>query len=372
MATMKLQPTLMNQIIRYFILTYGKRSTFSVFLVIILLSACSAGQSTPTAVLSPAVVELPVETPVPPSPEPTSVPIRDKLVLWIPTGLEGEETSQLQQLLAEWAGRDGLEMLSLNSVDQQSLGPDIRLVIAWSASAEVQNLAAAHPEIQFVAISAESLQPAQNLSIIHVPENRPDMEGFAAGYLAAVLTPHWRVGVIGTPDDPNDKSWRNGFTNGMIFFCGLCRPSVPPFVQYPIMINAPMGADAGTIQAALDPFKVNEVKTVFVAAHSLDPMVLEELAAAGVKMISLNASADSIRDQTIASLGRDYEKALEIIWPKAIAGEGGQQLNSDLMFRDVNPDLLTVGRLQFVEQMLTDLSSGYIDTGVVPETGEMK
>ena len=43
-----------------------------------------------------------------------------------------------------------------------------------------------------------------------------------------------------------------------------------------------------------------------------------------------------------------------------------------LVIEDVNPDLLSPGRLKFAESVMQELLDGYIDTAVDPIIGEAK
>ncbi len=141
-------------------------------------------------------------------------------------------------------------------------------MVALPPDPGIANLAAANPQAQFLAVGIPGVTVTSNLSQIGSDGERPDQQGFLAGYLAAVITPDWRVGVISQSDSPAGKAAQNGFTNGVIFYCGLCRPSYPPFIQYPILVDLAAGTDP---QAAVDSLVSNAVKTVYVSPAVEDP-----------------------------------------------------------------------------------------------------
>ena len=212
-------------------------------------------------------------------------------------------------------------------------------------------------------------QVAPNLSVIGSGGERADQQGFLAGYLAAVITPDWRVGVISQPDSPAGMAARNGFANGVVFYCGLCRPAYPPFIQYPIFVDLPPGGDP---QAVVDTLVGNAVKTVYVAPGVGDAALLEALAQAGLQLIGSGAPPQQIASQWVASIRMDEMGAVRQIWPRLLAGEGGFDLSTPLTLGERNPALFSPGRQRLVDRMLTDLLAGYVDSGVDPQTGEMR
>jgi hypothetical protein len=49
---------------------------------------------------------------------------------------------------------------------------------------------------------------------------------------------------------------------------------------------------------------------------------------------------------------------------------GGLSMAVPIQFTNINPALFTPGKQQLAEQILSDLQTGYIDTGVDLTTGE--
>jgi hypothetical protein len=248
------------------------------------------------------------------------------------------------------------------------------LVVALPPDPGLANLASANPGIQFLAVGiggveAGRLEAGANVSLIGAQGGRPDLSGFLAGYLASVVTQDWRVGVISRADLTEAKAARLGFVNGAIFYCGLCRPAYPPFVQYPLFSELLAEGEQAEQQAA-DQLIASAVKTVFLAPGIGETFLPGYLAQAGVNMIGGGSPAESLRPHWIASIRLDQAEAIRQLWPQLIKGEGGISVSAPVVITDVNPDLLSPGRQRLVEQMLSELLSGYIDTGVDPQTGE--
>jgi hypothetical protein len=247
---------------------------------------------------------------------------------------------------------------------------DVRLVVALTPDPGVASLAAAHPGTQFLALGAPGLEPMENLSVSGAQGERPDRQGFLAGYLAAVITPDWRVGVISRSDTPSGLAAQGGFVNGSIFYCGLCRPAYPPFFQYPVVAGVVGGAGPADQQAAADALISNAVQTAYVAPGAGDESLLGYLAEAGLAIIGSAPPPPQIQSRWVATIQVDWAAAVRAAWPQLVSGDGGLVLEGVLQFTNRNEDLFSPGRQIYVERMLEDLLDGYIDTGIDPSTGD--
>jgi hypothetical protein len=276
----------------------------------------------------------------------------------------------LQNVLGELAAQDSLTFETRTELAALEFSSGVRLVVAMPPDSGIVNLAAANPQVQFLAVGIPGIQAVSNLSVIGSEGERPDQQAFLAGYLAAVITKDWRAGVISRGDIVEGKAARLGFTNGVIFYCGLCRPAYPPFVQYPQYVELTAGASQVEQQAAADILIQNAVKTVYVFPGTGDETLLEYLAQAGVDLIGSGTAPETLRSHWVASIRVDEASAIRQIWPRLMGGEKSIQLNVPLVLADQNPALFSTGRQHLVEKMLADLLAGFIDTGVNLQTGE--
>jgi hypothetical protein len=239
----------------------------------------------------------------------------------------------------------------------------------------VAALAEAAAETQFLAVGIPGIQAGGNLSAVTANEPRPDQLAFVAGYLAAAMTPDWRVGIISPLDSPSGSASRLGFTNGVYFMCGLCRPAYPPFplTGYPIVAQLSPGAGEADWQAIINDFLTWQVGSAYVSPEVAEDGLLEALANAGISIISASSPNAALKDNMAASIqpGDPAQKVNEIL-PALLEGRGGLQIGLPLELVDVNPDLLSPGRQGLVEAMLADLQEGFVDTGVDPTTGESR
>jgi hypothetical protein len=344
------------------------------------LSACSAGTSmgTPvtttvpeqTASSAAPLVETPSPTD-PPAATPTST-AQPPLALLLapegaPAGLVNEVFSALQTDFTQagwrWEVRSTLTQADLE-------GQAVGLVVALPPFPDLVGLAAAASQVQFLALGFRGLQPTVNLSLVGTQGDRPDQQGFIAGVIAAMITPDWRVGVIGPGDTPSYKAIRQGFLNGAVFFCGLCLPYHGPSVDYPVYLDLPSGSGAAEVQALMQNLQDKAVKTAYLAPGLLTPELVAALAPSGVQLMGSEPPPPELAENWVLTIQADpIPAALELL-PTLLSGQGGQSRELPLAFQHVNPDLFSQGRQALAQEVLADLLSGYIDTSVDPDSGD--
>ena len=286
------------------------------------------------------------------------------MILVAPPEASSTEFEELASTLVELAEAEDLDFEVRSSFTQQDLSPVLKIVVAIPPDPGLAELAHAAPATQFLGIAIPGLEPAPNLSIINTQEISPDRVGFLAGYLAAVVAPEWRVGTLSTNDTPEGVSQRQGFLNGAIFFCGLCRQTYPPFNTYPMYVEAPSASSPQEWQTVGDILIDQAVQTAFIAPGVSDDSLFEHLASAGINLIGTVPPPAGLRDQWIATIGGDVPSALMAVWPDLITGQGGASLPAPLTATHRNPDLFSPGRQRLVDNLISELSDGFIDTGV--------
>lgn len=345
---------------------------------LLFLAACNTalpgGPTPPAATGTPAAESTPLPSATP-TPEPSPTPPAPLAVLLAPPQADAGLVSQLQPLVEELAGGSGLRFEVQESLNPAELPPGLRVVVALPPASGLADLAAAAPEVQFMAVGMGDLEPAGNLSLLSTAGGRPDQQGFLAGYLAAVTTTDWRVGMIGLAGSEASQAASQGFSNGVIFYCGLCRPSAPPFVAYPALAEVSPGAGLEEQQAAADLLIGQGVSTVYIFPGAGDTGLLEYLAEKEVNFIvgghtpsggptPSDEAPTGLKNRLVASLAADWPATLREAWPQLAGGQGGARLEPALALQEINPDLLSPGRQRLVNEILADLLAGYIATGV--------
>jgi hypothetical protein len=294
------------------------------------------------------------------------------VVLLSPDTSENEDLASLKSTLAELAEQDGFRFETRNDLLEMDLDSDVWLVVVVSPDPGVLNLASANPEVQFLGVGIPNLQASQNVSVLGSGGDRPDQQGFLAGYLAAVVTQDWRVGAITSLEAAEGRASHNGFKNGVIFYCGLCRPAYPPFYQYPAFAELAATANEADQQTAAELMVSNGVKTVYVSPDVENQTLLELLANVDMKIIGGKAPSKELKDHWVASIRVDDIAAIKQIWPRLVNGEQGIRLVTPLVLTDQNIINFSTGRQRLVEKLLADMLLGFIDTGVDPISGELR
>ena len=339
-------------------------------LVLFACNASSPGETTvPTLVGTVALLPTSTATSVP-----TETPLPALVVLLAPPGANAELTNALQGVLTDLSSQAGLRFQIRQSSSPGELD-NVRVVVAIPPDPGLTELVRTAPDTQFLAIGIPDLEPAPNLSVIDSAGGRPDLVGFLAGYTAAAITADWRVAVVAEDGTVGGNATRLGFTNGVFYFCGLCRSVYPPFPTsgYPLYVELPVGSGPADWQSAITHFNAWQAETVFVDPALASLELLGELAQAGFNLILVGPPPAGLHEHWVASIGSpDPIQSLRDLWPGLLNGQGSVIVELPLGFTAVNPDLLSPGRQRLTEAMLADLLAGYIDTGVDPKTGEAR
>lgn len=338
----------------------------SIYALTLIACGTAATDATPSPAVpatgEPVVTE--VQSPTREVPTPTTIPSRNLVVLVAPPEAEVGLVNELTDIFTELANSASLEFEVQQSFSPGDLSPGVRLVVALPPDPGLADMAENAPQIQFLGISIPGLDPAHNLSLIDIEGISPDKIGFLAGYLTAVVTPEWRVGALTTSDTADGLAHSQGFINGAIFFCGLCRQTYPPFNTYPLYVEAPSGSDPQE-WLSFGGILVNQaVVSTYVSPGADYETTLEYLAENDINLVGVIPPPPGLEDHWIATLSGDIPSAINTIWPDLIAGQGGASLSVPLGLSYINPELLSPGRQRLVENLISDLANGYIDTGV--------
>jgi hypothetical protein len=319
----------------------------------------------------PIFTELPAPTSTAtptPLPTPTLTPLPPAGVLWAPPGGDRQLESEIQSRLSQWIPEAGYRFQVRPELNPGSLeGDDIQLVVGLAPNPELGEIARRYPAIRFLSVGIQGLEPGPNLSTIGAGGNRLDYQGFIAGYMAAMITPDWRVGVIGYTDNEDTVAARQAFYTGVKFYCGLCRSTYPPYYEYPMFFE--LGSEADTLgwQAAADYMIQRAVETVYVVPGAGDEAMLRHLAEAEVNIIAGVSPITDLSDHWVASLRFDLLESFIEHWPEFLAGSSPVDREIPIQIMDVNPDLLSPGKLRLVQTTMEEVLAGRVDLGVTSQ-----
>jgi hypothetical protein len=321
---------------------------------VLLLSACggdnSAATSTPIPTATPVVL-----------PTLTATATTPLAILVVPADMDPETSNLYQTTVYDLAQASGLRFQVRNTLTAADLEPGLQVVIVFPPDPGLVALAAAAPQVQFLAINLPEIPAGGNISVLG-NNSQTDIAAFLAGYTAAMITPDYRIGMMMPRDNADALRALNAYATGMMYYCGACRPLYlypAPFPQY-----VEIGAEE-------DPVNYNAYADILilqrkVLAIYLYPDIATEdlmnyIGTTGLYLIG-TISPEQRPAGWVMTIQPDVIKAIQNAWPGLVSGQGGVTVQSPLGLADIDPTILTPGKQRLVEQTLNELQTGLIST----------
>lgn len=327
---------------------------FVSFLMILLFSAC--GQPA-TEIAAPSAV--PTHTPIP---TPTLIPTASTplAILVVPTDMEQATSDLYQKTVYDLAGQSGYRFQVRNTLTAADLAdPTLKVVIALPPDPGIATLAPTAPGVQFLTVDIPNMTAAGNVSVL-APDTQVELPAFLAGYVAAMITEEYRIGMLIPQGDADAQRAYAAFRNGMTYYCGLCRT----FLFY--QVTSP---DYLEIPATEDPSRYGGWANVMINDHDIDTLYiypslandefLSYVGTTGALLIGTHMP-DPRPGGWVMTIEPNTIKAIQLAWPNLTAGQGGVNVQSPLGLGDVDPALLTSGRLRLAQETLDGLLAGRI------------
>ncbi len=334
----------------------------SIFWLIIftVIVGCSPGDAPADQTAAPVEVSptnMPVATEIP-----TATALPPIVVLLASPEADQSIVETLQAELSQSIPGVGFRFQVRPSLSTEAIvAENIHWVIALPPTSGLTDLVLSSPGTRFLAVGVKELQPAPNLSMIGSDRERFDQQGFMAGYIAAMLTPDWRVGVISIADSDAGQIARKSFITGVKYFCGFCSPTYPPFYEYPLYVQLNSGASTDEWQAAADFLIQRGVTTMYVVPGVGDATLLRYLQGSGIAMIGGVTPPVDVRESWIATLGFPPLEAFYSFWPEFVNGSDGQTISVPLSISDINSTLLSPGKQRLIEEVFAEVQGEYIE-----------
>lgn len=328
-------------------------------IVLLVLSACN-GQAPTVA----TVTATPGDDPTPVLEDPTQVPSPTSPPGWVwlvaTAGADNASQTSIQTWLASQAALAGLQFERVEAYPVGDTAPTPRIVVFLEAPEDAANLAASAPNTQFLIVTDQNIEPANNLTIIRNPAVQ---QAFIAGFIATLVAPDFRSGGLFSGEDGISQE---AYLNGGRYLCGRCIPVYAPVVLFP-QVNT-LNLDGGSLawKEAFDTLNLNRIQVLFVPPQTLEAEFLEYLISLNIKLLGTQLPAEEYRSAWVATVAADLQGALDQAWPGLVAGEGGKTIAASLQLNDVNDSLLTPGKLGMVEKLMDELRGGWIEPLSVP------
>lgn len=342
----------------------NNKAIFWLVAISLIAAGCGAGAD---STLSPGENTF-TATPGPTSPPAdTPTPLAPVGVLLTPPGSDQGLIDELNPIIGSYIRDLGLRFQVLSNLTQDDFQQDdYQVVVVLSPFPELQALAVSAPQTKFLAVGFNDLEPGENLSVLRSGGGDYDVQGFAAGYIAAMITDDWRVGTLSRAEDPDALAARDGFRTGVKYYCGLCNPKYAPTginYLYPKYIDLPLDATDAQISANVDFLVDRAVKTFYIVPGVGTEQMYRMLVAYEKNIIGAGSDyREEYQDYWVVSLEYDLIAALDEFWPLVMESDEGLEHIPPLLLTDINYDLLSEGKVMMVEKILEEVRGGFINT----------
>ena len=303
-----------------------------------------------------------------PSPTPTPIPVQDKVLLLDSDQSPPIVSQTISSTLSALAQAQGWEFTISKDRPIQGFEPGTRVVVVLPPDPELKSISSENPDIQFLSIGIPGLQPSSNLSILGSEGFREDQIAFIAGYISTVVTKDWRSGLINQASSEWHEMIGQSFSNGMVYYCGICQLTYPPFYDYPILTSLSEDASDLEWESAADLLMSQAVETVFIHAYVINSQALDYLSQNGLIFFGLNPPPVHLENSWIATIRWAPEIYVETHWDDLVGQSGGWVEEIPIIIEDVNESILSTGKQRWVQEVVDGVNRGYIGTGFDPET----
>lgn len=321
--------------------------------VSVIVGAC--GTNAPIATSTPMPTDTPVSLPTL-----TATPVTPLAILVIPANMNEEVSNLYQKTVYDLTQASGLRFQVRNSLNNADVTePGLQIVIAFPPDPGIAVLAAAAPNVQFLAINVPGVSAGGNISVLG-GDSQSDIAGFIAGYTAALITDDYRIGMLMPKDNNEAIRAFNAYTNGMKFYCGTCRPFYYLQWGFPQYLEIPSTEEKSAYNAYADILILQyKVRTIFIHPGIYTDDLANYIGTTGTLMIGM-ASPEQLPAGWVMTIQPDVVKSIQNAWPQLIAGQGGITVQSPLGLSDIDPSLLSPGRQRLVQKTLDDLQAGLV------------
>ena len=321
--------------------------------VSVVLGACGTGEPVVTS------TPIPTDTPIVP-PTFTATPTVPLAILVLPADLDPETSDLYQKTVYDLTQASGFRFQVRNSLSPVDVAePGLQVVIVLPPDPGVVQLAAAAPNVQFLAINIPGVAAGGNISVLS-GNSQSDIAAFLAGFTASMITDDYRIGML-MPKDNNDAIRAfNAYVNGMRFQCGLCRPFYILNWSFPQYLEISAEEDKDNYDAYADILILQyKVRTIYIHPDIYTDDLVNYIGTTGTSMIG-TVSPEQRPAGWVMTIQPDVIKAIQNAWPQLSSGQGGVTVQSPLGLSDIDSVLLSPGKQSRVQQTLDDLQAGLI------------
>ena len=278
---------------------------------LLLISGCNMPQKVTVPPMA-TQEELPEETPEP-TETPTPLPQREKIV-FIPSDEVPSVTDSLSKALEQVCTAYDCE----TAANEDSITEDTNFAVFAKAPTALSSLEQRFPNTHFVVVDAPSVSYDGAWVIGYDEAFLP----FLAGLATASNAYDWRsAGLL-----PSDSTlWgahaEEAFVNGAHYMCGNCRPTLSPYVNFPLVISLPGSSGPDQWSAQFDEAQRSFIYTVFLSDEAISEALLQKLVTLNVQMIGLSAPPAGLEANWLATINFDWADTLNQVISRSLSGE---------------------------------------------------
>jgi hypothetical protein len=328
---------------------------FFILPIIIILAACSR-ETEETPIAPPTLAP-------PPPPTVTATPSTFLALLVLPPDMDQTSSNLYQSTVYDLAQASGLRFQVRNTLSAADVAdPMLKVVIVLPPDPGLASLAPAAPHVQFLSVNIPDLTAGGNLSVL-ASDAQVEIPAFMAGYLGAMLSDDYHTGMILPAGNAGAQQAFNAFRNGMVYYCGLCRPFYLTGFDYPTYVEVPPDESPDRYGGYANILIVErKVYALYVYPDLATPEFLSYIGTQGVMLIGTKMP-EPRPGGWVVTIQPDPVKAIQAAWPDLLAGQGGVNVQSPLGLADADPTLLTPGKERLAQETLEGLLSGRILPG---------
>ena len=280
-------------------------------LSLLLIAGCNMPQKV-TVPPTPTQEELPEDTPVP-TETPTPLPVREKLVFLLSDEVPGV-TESLSRAMEQVCAAYDCE----TAANEDAIPQDADFVIFAKAPTALSSLTQRFPSTRFVVVD----EPTAVYDGVWTIQYDEAFLPFLAGLATASNAYDWRsAGLL-----PNDSLlWgthaEEAFANGAHYMCGNCRPSLSPYVEFPLVISLPGDSSPDLWSSQFDEAQRSFIYTAFLSDEAISEALLQKMVTLNVQLLGVSAPPEGLEGNWLATINFDWADTLQQIISRTLSGE---------------------------------------------------
>lgn len=285
-------------------------------------------------------------------------PIRREIFL-APEGAEESLVDSIQTLLPGLERSYGMEFEPHTAVDQNTLEQS-NLVIAISP-ADIVQLSKTAPNVKFLGVGYSDIQPTDNVSVITNGAEIVENTAFLAGYLSALITTDYRVGVLIQSNSEEGKRTEDSFYIGAQYFCGLCGSKYTPIKYYPKSAQINDLNNETDWKSAIDTLVAESVQAVYLPKEIYSTDLINYVFERGINIVSANIPPKGVdTGRWISTLEPDYNSAINQYIRDLPSLTSGMMIIPEVILTHDSSGLISEGRQMLFEETRSNLMAGFI------------